>query len=174
YARDSAGISRTDSLVALLIAALIDLVAIPAWAAASDRIGRRTVFVIGAFGAALVGYPMFWLVDTGSFGWMTLALSLMLALGHAPMYSTLASFLSESFDVRMRYSAISVSYQFAGALWSGPTPLVAAALVTATGGVGVLVGVMFGALVVTVACTFGLKETYRERLDTAETESVNA
>ncbi|MQA02498.1 MAG: MFS transporter [Streptosporangiales bacterium] len=172
YARDTAGISRTESLLALLLAAFVDLVAIPTWAAMSDRIGRRTVFIIGAVGAALLGYPMFWLVDTGSFGLTALALSLVLALGHAPTYSTLASFLSESFDVRMRYSAISVSYQFAGALWSGPTPLVAAALVAATGGVGVLVGVMSGALVVTVACTLGLRETYRARLDAAEPEAV--
>ncbi|MEV0074103.1 MULTISPECIES: MFS transporter [unclassified Amycolatopsis] len=168
YARDSAGISRTESLFALLIAAVVDLAAIPVWAAVSDRIGRRTVFLIGAAFAALLAFPMFWLVDTSSFGLMTLALVLMLALGQAPMYSTLASFLSESFDVRVRYSAISLSYQVAGAVWAGPAPLVAAALVAATGGIGVLVGVMFGAFVVSLACMFGLKETYRKRLDAGE------
>jgi metabolite-proton symporter len=170
YARDHAGITRTESLLALLLAASIDLLAIPVWATVSDRIGRRTVFLIGAVGAAVLAYPMFWLVDTGSFWLMTLALVLMLVFGQAPMYSTLASFLSESFDVRMRYSAISLSYQLAGALWSGPAPLVAAALVAATGGVGVLVGVMFAALALTVACTLGLKETYRNKLDAVDDE----
>ncbi|HEY3468818.1 MAG TPA: MFS transporter [Amycolatopsis sp.] len=168
YARDHAGFSRTESLFALLLAALADLAVIPVWAAVSDRIGRRTVFLTGAVFAALLAYPMFWLVDTGSFGLLTLALVLMLTLGQAPMYSTLASFLSESFDVRTRYSAISLSYQISGALWSGPAPLVAAALVAATGGVGVLVGVMVGAFLLTVACTLGLRETYRDRLDAAD------
>lgn len=169
YARDHAGISRAETLLALLIAASLDVLAIPAWAAVSDRIGRRTVFLIGVVCAALLGFPMFWLVDTGSFGLMALALSLMLVFGQAPVYSTLASFLSESFDARTRYTAISLSYQFANVVWSGPAPLVAAVLVAATGGVGVLVGVMFGGgLVVTVACVLGLKETYRDRLDAVD------
>ncbi|SMD22926.1 MFS transporter [Kibdelosporangium aridum] len=165
YARDTAGISRTESLVALLIAATLDLIAIPLWAALSDRVGRRAVFLDGAICAAILAYPMFWLVDTGGFGEMTVAISLMLVCGQAPMYATLASFLSEQFDVRMRYSAISLSYQLAGALWAGPAPLVAAALVAATGSVGILVGIMFCALGLTAVCVRGLKETYRSRLD---------
>ncbi|MCE7002018.1 MHS family MFS transporter [Kibdelosporangium philippinense] len=172
YARDTVGISRTESLAALLIAATLDLIAIPCWAAISDRTGRRQVFLDGAICAAMLVYPMFWLVDTGDFGSVTAGISLMLVCGHAPMHATLASFLAEQFVTRMRYSAISLSYQISGALWSGPAPLVAAALLAATRGVEILVGIMFCALGLTAVSVRGLQETYRNRLDDAQQSAV--
>jgi len=161
YARDEAGLSQTESLLALVIAALVDLVAIPTWAALSDRVGRKTVFIGGAVGMGVLAFPMFALVDSGSFAATTAGIALVLAFGHAPMYATLSSFLAESFAVEVRYSGISATYQLAGALWSAPTPVVAAAIV-ASSGAGTLIVVMVLACVLSIGATLLMRETFRD------------
>ena len=68
---------RNIVLWALIVAATIELAAIPLYGALSDRIGRRPVYLFGAVCTALTAYPIFWMLDTGdAAGWCMLALLL--------------------------------------------------------------------------------------------------
>ncbi|MGW0414705.1 MFS transporter [Streptomyces collinus] len=127
YATTSAGVSKQTALNAVLIASAVHFAVIPAWGALSDRVGRRPVYLFGAAGIGLWMFPFFALVDTGSFGYLLLAVTVGLVL-HGAMYAPQAAFFAEMFATRMRYSGASIGAQFASVAAGAPAPLIATAL----------------------------------------------
>jgi hypothetical protein len=59
---------------------------------------------------------------------MVLAIVLALVLGHSAMYGPQASFFSELFGTRVRYSGASLGYQLASVIAGGLSPLIATGL----------------------------------------------
>ncbi len=120
----------TSSLVlkAISIAAIIEVFAIPAFGALSDGVGRRPVYLFGAIFTGLFAFPFFWLIETSSASLMVLAIVLALVVGHAAMYGPQASFFSELFGTRVRYSGASLGYQLASVIAGGLSPLIATGL----------------------------------------------
>lgn len=160
YAATYVGMTRGETLVALMIAAVLDLIAIPVWAMVSDRVGRKPILIFGSVVLGVFMYPFFLMVQSGDVVLLTIAISIGLVFGHAPVYALLSSVLSETFDAKSRYSGVSLSYQLSGAIISGPTPLVAAALVIGADGSFTPVVVMaLIAAAVSVICLVFLKET---------------
>ncbi|WP_190014694.1 MFS transporter [Streptomyces lucensis] len=129
YATTSAGVSKQTALNAVLIASAVHFAVIPAWGALSDRVGRRPVYLLGAAGVGLWMFPFFSLVDTGSFGYLVLAVTVGLVL-HGAMYAPQAAFFAEMFATRMRYSGASIGAQFASVAAGAPAPLIATALLS--------------------------------------------
>ncbi|MFJ9819615.1 MFS transporter [Streptomyces sp. NPDC101151] len=127
YATTSAGVSKQTALNAVLIGSAVHFAVIPAWGALSDRVGRRPVYLFGAAGIGLWMFPFFSLVDTGSFGYLVLAVTVGLVL-HGAMYAPQAAFFAEMFATRMRYSGASIGAQFASVAAGAPAPLIATAL----------------------------------------------
>ncbi|WP_333778780.1 MFS transporter, partial [Streptomyces sp. IBSBF 3136] len=127
YATTSAGASKQTALNAVLIGSAVHFAVIPAWGALSDRVGRRPVYLLGAAGIGLWMFPFFSLVDTGSFGYLVLAVTVGLIL-HGAMYAPQAAFFAEMFATRMRYSGASIGAQFASVAAGAPAPLIATAL----------------------------------------------
>ncbi|MFC0106293.1 MFS transporter [Kibdelosporangium aridum] len=146
YATTHVGISRGTVLTCLIIAALLDIAAVPLVAILADRIGRRKVLRIGAIYSAVAAFPFFWLVDTGSTVGVLVAMILYATLGHALTYGAIAGFLSELFDANHRYTGVSVAYQVGGLITSGPAPFIAAALYAGFSGSWVI------ALYIVIAC----------------------
>src|SRR5579875_1612254 len=60
------GISKTAMLWLAIIANVVALGTIPAWAALSDRIGRKPVFVGGLIGTGVMVVVFLWAISTGS------------------------------------------------------------------------------------------------------------
>ena len=114
-------IGFTSSLVlkAISIAAIIHVFAIPTFGALSDGVGRRPVYLFGAIFTGLFAFPFFWLIDTSRAGLLMLAIALALVIGHAAMYGPQASFFSELFGTRVRYSGASLGYQLASVILGG-------------------------------------------------------
>jgi MFS family permease len=134
YVTESLGLSRSTILTGLLLATVCELLAIPAFGALSDRVGRRPVYLAGAAFSALFSFPFFWLLETRHTGVVWLAVVLGLTLGHGAMYGPQASFFAELFGTRVRYSGASLGYQLASVVAGGLSPLIATALLRWSGG----------------------------------------
>ncbi len=130
YAKEQLGLGKSFALNAVLIGAAIHFCAIPLWGALSDRIGRKPVYLIGAVGVGVWAFVFIALVDTKNFALATLAVTVGLIL-HGAMYGPQASFFTELFGTRVRYSGVSVGYQLASIIAGGLAPFIAIALLKA-------------------------------------------
>src|SRR6185369_7067694 len=111
YATQQVKIPQQTVLNAMLFAAACELAAIPFYGALSDRLGRRPVYLFGAVMTAVLAFPLFMLLDTGSTPMVALAMFLVFIFSHAAMYGPQAAFLSEMFGTRVRYSGASLGAQ---------------------------------------------------------------
>jgi metabolite-proton symporter len=154
-------IGFTSSLVlkAISIAAVIDLFAIPVFGALSDAVGRRPVYLFGAIFTGLFAFPFFWLIETSSTGLMVLAIILALVIGHAAMYGPQASFFSELFGTRVRYSGASLGYQLSSVIAGGLSPLIATGLLRRYGASWPIASFIIGLAAVTTVSVYWAAET---------------
>lgn len=130
YATQALGMNRQDILNAVLVAAAIEVFTIPMFGALSDHLGRRPVYIFGAVFSAIMSIPLFMLLETRSPQMAMLAITLGLAIGHAAMYGPQASFLSELFGTKVRYSGVSLGYNMASVFAGALSPLIATWLMT--------------------------------------------
>jgi MFS family permease len=153
------GFSKSSVLIAIALAAIVEIFAIPTYGWLSDRLGRRPVYLFGAIFTAIFAFPFFWLVETSSVSLMTLAVVGALALGHAAMYGPQASFFSELFGTRVRYSGASLGYQLASVIAGGLSPLIATGLLQRTGASWPIALFIVGMAAVTTVSVFLAIET---------------
>ncbi|WP_327370907.1 MFS transporter [Streptomyces sp. NBC_01217] len=128
------GFERSTVLTVQAVSSAVHIATIPAFAALSDRIGRKPVMITGAIASALAAYPLLWMVNSGSVAWLTAAYLIGNPLLQASMYGPMAAFISEMFGTRARYTGASLGYQLATTLGAGLAPLVATSLLSAAGG----------------------------------------
>lgn len=132
-ATNTHGLARSTTLMILLVAAVIDLIAMIAVGVLCDKVSAWKVFTTGVVFTGLFAFPLFALYDTGNVALMMAAFSLALVLGHATTYAVVSSLTAELFPTEVRYSGVALCSAFAGVAWAAPTPLVAAALVPTDG-----------------------------------------
>ncbi|MEV8592791.1 MFS transporter [Streptomyces sp. NPDC052012] len=108
---DSVGMSRSSMLWVGALANLVALAAIPLWAALSDRIGRRPVFLVGAAGSAGTMFLYLWAISTGNYA-LTLLLGIV-AFGvvYSAANGVWPSFYGEMFPTRVRLSGVAIGTQ---------------------------------------------------------------
>ncbi|MCL2428514.1 MAG: MFS transporter, partial [Alphaproteobacteria bacterium] len=117
-------------LGASTIAMAIYCMAIPAFAAISDRIGRKPLLYGGTGGFLLFSFPLINMLHHASFGSFLLVDVigiLFIAMGNA----VLAPVLCEVFPTRVRTSGIGVPYAVCSAIFGGTAPLIATAFIKA-------------------------------------------
>jgi MFS family permease len=100
--------------------------------AASDRIGRRTTYIIGWVLQLGGVFALFPLVNTGSI-WLLFAGLAVLTIGLGFTYGPQAALYSELFPASIRFSGVSISYAIGAILGGAFAPTIATALVQATG-----------------------------------------
>ncbi|MDQ0661934.1 MHS family shikimate/dehydroshikimate transporter-like MFS transporter [Arthrobacter ulcerisalmonis] len=126
---------KSQTLVALCIASAIGIFATQAWAALTDRIGRRPLYVWSTAFAALFAIPMFLLVNTGLF----IAIIITLVISYAVCQNSLAgaqgAWFPELFQAKTRASGASLAYQIS-AMVSGFTPFITTLLFVSFGWMG--------------------------------------
>lgn len=150
--------SRGLVLNALLVASGVHLLAIPFWGWLSDRIGRRPLYLLGAVGVGIWGFVFFALLDTKTPAWVTLAVTGGLVF-HAAMYGPQASFFSELFRTRCRYSGASVGYQLASIFAGSLAPIIAVALLAAYKSSAPISLYLLGGSIITVVAVLLARET---------------
>ena len=165
YVTEQLKLPRSMALNGVLLATVGELISIPAFGALSDRIGRRPVYIGGAAFSALFAFPFFWLIDTQHSTLIWLAIVLGLAIGHGAMYGPQASFFSELFDARVRYSGASLGYQLASVFAGGLSPLIATSLLQWSHGKPWPIAVyMIAMALITLVSVYLAAETWQEDL----------
>ena len=124
--------SRNLLLTALITAGLVSLVTIPLAGHLSDRFGRKRIYLIGSVLTGIFGFIYFAMLNTAVPGWIFLGIILSF-VPHDLMYGPQAALIAECFTPRLRYSGASIGYQLASVIAGGPAPLIATALLAATG-----------------------------------------
>jgi metabolite-proton symporter len=162
YVITTVGVPRSEALSALMLAFAIELSAILGWAALSDRIGRRPVYMFGALAGVALSFPFFWMVGTKEWIWIALAFILARAVVTAAMFGPQAAYFAELFPPQRRFAGFAFARELGSLLAGGPAPFVAAALVAAYGSWWpVACYAMFLSLCTVIAIWIG-PETYRE------------
>ncbi|RVM07460.1 MFS transporter [Sinorhizobium meliloti] len=123
-------VDRTTALWLVCLSALVMVVAIPLFGKLSDRWGRPKTYAIGSLLLALVSFPAFMLMGSGSLPLIALALIVPFGIIYAMCYGPEAALFSDLFDVKVRYTGISFVYQFSGIFASGITPIIATYLIS--------------------------------------------
>ena len=126
------GLERTDVLLAVTFAAATWFLFTLLAGYLSDTIGRKRTYLIGFSCQALMVFPLFWLINTGSLPMLYLALGLF-TIGLGLSYGPQASWYSEIFPASVRFSGVSISYALGAILGGAFAPTIAQALVNATG-----------------------------------------
>jgi metabolite-proton symporter len=135
YVINTLGVAKSDALSALMVAFVVELFAILGFAALSDRVGRRPVYMFGALAGIVLAFPFFWLVGTKEWIWITLAFVLSRAVVTAAMFGPQAAYFAELFPPQRRFAGFAFARELGSLLAGGPAPFVATALVAwAAGG----------------------------------------
>jgi MHS family shikimate/dehydroshikimate transporter-like MFS transporter len=134
YMTNTLGMPRTDALTAVMIATLTGIVTTPIIGALADRVGHARVYLFGAIFVFCYAFPMFALLDTKNLLLCTIALSIGYGIGFGGLASAQGAFLANLFPTRYRFSGIAMTRELNSVAIAGPTPFIAAALVTAGGG----------------------------------------
>jgi metabolite-proton symporter len=127
YAVNTLHMSRDFILAAVLTASVVSFVTIPLSGYISDRIGRRTMYLIGVAAVGLFGFLYFAMVDTALLSAVFVAIVLSL-IPHDMQYGPQAALIAEAFTPRLRYSGASLGYQLASVIAGGPAPFIATVL----------------------------------------------
>ncbi len=133
FAQQQLHIPASATFLSVLISGVVYLTLTPVMGALSDRIGRRPMFFAASAASVILGYPLFqMLVTMHSFRGLILTqviASVILTLYTGPICAVLA----EQFPTNIRYTALSVSYGFAVAIFGGFAPLICTGLISLTG-----------------------------------------
>ena len=161
---DEVGLDKATFLWVVVAANVVALGAIPLLARLSDRIGRRPVFVFGAFGSAVLIFPFLWAVEQGNFPLIFVFGILLSGVVYSAANGVWPSLYGEMFSTRVRYSGMAIGTQIGFAL-GGFSPTIAAAIV-GEGANGWLPVAFLTAGAATIAglCALTAKETAHIRL----------
>ncbi len=108
------------------------MVLTPVTAFVADRVGKRPMFLASAVGYALLTYPLFLLLKSGTFSAAVMA-SLVFAACNSLYSGCMAATMVELFPTRTRYTGMAIGYNIGQAILGGTAPFVATALIELTG-----------------------------------------
>ncbi|MBE9603920.1 MHS family MFS transporter [Acetobacteraceae bacterium H6797] len=127
YAVNTMHIDRPTMLTVLVLANVVALAAIPAWAMLSDRIGRKPVFIFGALGCAVLIWPYIWAIHEMNITLIFVLGLLLSGVVYSASNGIWPSLYGEMFSTRVRLSGMAIGTQIGFAL-GGFAPTISAAL----------------------------------------------
>lgn len=133
YLKKTAGVPDTAAMVIIMAVLAVVLVAVVFVAKLSDRVGVKPLMWTGCALLISAAIPAFLLIRFGG-GYLLKFLGvLIIGLAQLCFTGTEARTLPSLFPTNVRFGATSIGLNFSVSLFGGPTPLIAAWLVSATG-----------------------------------------
>ncbi|MDC7088894.1 MFS transporter [Corynebacterium pseudodiphtheriticum] len=151
------GLDRGDVLNAVTLSAVTWLFSTLFAGWVSDHIGRRMTYLIGFVLQGIGAAALFPLVNTGSLGMLYLAL-IGLTVGLGLTYGPQSALYAELFPASIRASGVSITYAIGSIFGGAFAPMIAAALLEATGTTFAISVYLVGMSTVGFVCTFLLRE----------------
>ncbi len=134
YLVNSKSIPPWEGFAGTMIVGILQIFVAPAYGALSDRIGRRTVYIAGCIGFAVLVWPAFLLFGTSNLWLIWLGMVVGFVIPGVAMQGTLQTMLVEMFDPEARTTGVNVGYQISNTLGGGLAPFICTALVAVAGG----------------------------------------
>ena len=160
YATDPAGpvgLQTAPVLAAVTVSSVTWLVFTWVGGWLSDRIGRRTTYIIGWTLLLVAVIAVFPLVNTGSIWLLTLGIVL-LTVGLGLTYGPQAALYTELFPASIRFSGVSISYAIGAVLGGAFAPTIAQYLVQTTGSTVAVTVYLGGMVVIALIATLLLRD----------------
>lgn len=151
------GLERGDVLNAVTLSAVTWMLSTLFAGWVSDYIGRRMTYLIGFILQGIGAAALFPLVNTGSLSMLYLAL-IGLTVGLGLTYGPQSALYAELFPASIRASGVSITYAIGSVLGGAFAPMIAAALLEATGTTFAISGYLVSACIVGFICVFLLRE----------------
>ncbi|MBD9463235.1 MFS transporter [Pseudomonas sp. Pdm06] len=129
YGQKELGLSNAFVLSVAMVAICTHLVIVPFAGAMADRLGRRTMMLIGFVVTALAAFPFWHLFSTGQFLPMVLGSCLFMA-GYGLVYGAVPSFTGEAFGPSARFTGFAMATNVGGIIGGGTAPIVGAYLLS--------------------------------------------
>lgn len=123
YGTEFIGHSRTEMLTVATVCSVLALFGLPLAGWLADRIGVWKVFAFGTVLSILLAFPAFLLIDTGSLLAAYVAY-IATTIGFCGTYGTLGVLYAQAFDVRIRYTGMSLALGIGTILGSAFVPMI--------------------------------------------------
>jgi MFS family permease len=127
--------TRPQTILAIVIAALLGFPATLMWGRLTDRVGRRPVYLFGTTAIVLFGIPMFLLANTGNLLLIVVVFVVAFTICQNSLAGAQGSWFAELFATNTRSSGASLAYQLS-AVVSGFTAFWAVSLFEKFGWMG--------------------------------------
>ena len=167
-------ISRPAALMGVFVAGVVAVAGYGFFGSLSDRIGRKTTYLIGAVAMVVVIGPALALINTGNPWLFGLALVLVFGIAMAPAGGATGSLFALMFGPEVRYTGVSIGYTISQICGSAFAPLIATAIYAATKSTTGLLWYLLAAGVISVISVLLLPGPYGKKEAAKQLEYASA
>ena len=111
WATNNQGIDRPSMLTAIAASQAVALICQPLFGLLGDRIGRKTIFTVGAFACSAGVFFFLWSITTGSIGLIIFSTVVLKSVLYSAPNALWPSFYAEMFSIRVRYTGVGLATQ---------------------------------------------------------------
>lgn len=163
YIRTAGGLTASAAMWIGTACLTVFVVLIPIWGALSDRVGRKPLLLLSSGGYILLSFPLLLMASSGSVA-LAFAAQLIMIVFLSFFSGPCPAVYAELFPTRVRYTALSVGYNSAVAIFGGFAPFICTWLIKVTGSTLAPGFYMVAAAVITFLVTLRIRETAFEPL----------
>ncbi len=132
YGTVQVGYTQSSLLWIGIACCVLQIIMLPLLARRADRTGLTRMAVLGAVLMAVTALLFFPLFNTGNI-WLAALATIMAHASTSFAWSVVPPILTQAFPAHIRYSGISMAYQFGAIVGGGFAPLIATSLLAQTG-----------------------------------------
>lgn len=133
YVVTALAVEKKVPTLAVIVASILGFFVIPASGWLSDKFGRRITYRAYTFALMLIAFPAFWLLQTRNPWIVGAVIVVAMCIASLGIFGVQAAYGVELFGIRHRYSQMALAKELGSILSGGTAPMIAAALLAATG-----------------------------------------